>query len=89
MRAIGSPRTKRNVGTVIPTSHMRASHGAVPLILCESMRAFTNGVSTMPPTDNPDETAAIAGARLAWNQRVTTVVASVSPLDDQATENTP
>ncbi|MFM9131131.1 MAG: MFS transporter [Actinomycetota bacterium] len=34
-------------------------------------------------------TAAIAGARLAWNHRVTTVVASVSPLDDQATENTP
>jgi hypothetical protein len=63
--------------------------GAAPLSVCESINDFTIGERTIPPTDNPELAAAIADARFVWNHLVTTVVASVSPLDDHAMANNP
>ena len=43
------------------------------------MNRFANGVMTMPPTESPVDATDNATDRLAWNQRVTTVVVGTRP----------
>ena len=63
--AVGSGRMNKYAGSDIPKSHKIANTGAAPLRDHASISDLIIGDSTMPPTDRPDDAAAIADARFA------------------------
>lgn len=67
-----------DTGTM-PAASRSPSHGVVAASPSLSMKRLAKGVMTMPPTDSPVEATESATDRLAWNQRVTTVVVGTNP----------